>query len=427
MRGERKLFLILCVFIAALCVVAYARSLSLPLISDDYLQIRLAREYGPVAQWGRLAADPLYRCRATSLLLTYWTEQWFGFSEMAFNLSSLLLHIAASWMVLALGYWSAIGWRTSAVAACFFAVYYGHQEAVIWYAAIPELLVFLFATGSFLLWLAWMKGGSRVAYAGSLLCYVLALLSKESAVCVVGLVAISLLAARAGLRRRLLHAAPYAVLAAVYFALAYTQRAAHLHFNDGTFSLQAPVLVVLLNSIGRLLWIWGFLALGALALWRPVQSWRIAALALAWMTATLLPYSFLTYQPHVPSRHSYFASAGLAFLVAAGLLAFRERFPRRSAVAAVAIVMAAHDCAYLWTRKHEQFVERAAPTERLIDFARHRSGPIYAECFPYTEEIAESAIVVMGCRRALPVHVNRGVRSQTSRTLNLCSVSGSRQ
>ncbi len=424
MGGERKLFLFLCVFIAALCVLAYARALSLPLISDDYLQIRLAREYGPVVQWGRLAADPLYRCRATSLLLTYWTEQWFGFSVTAFNVSSLLLHIASSWMVLALGYWGAVGWRTSAVAACFFAVYYGHQEAVIWYAALPELLVFLFATGSFLLWLAWMKGGGRAAYAGSLLCYLLALLSKESAVCVAGLIAISLLADRSNPRRRILHAAPYAVLAAVYFGLAYAQRAAHLHFNDGTFSLDAPVLVVLLNSIGRLLWIWGFLALGALALWRR-QAWRIAALALAWMTVTLLPYSFLTYQPHVPSRHSYLASAGLAIVVAAGLLAFRERFPGRSAVAAVAIVMAAHDCAYLWTRKHAQFVERAAPTERLIDFARHRIGPIYAECFPYSAEIAESAIAVMVGHRALPVNVNQGI-AHSGKTLNLCPVSGSR-
>src|SRR5690242_14780896 len=98
---------------AVLCVLAYWRSLSLPLISDDYLQIQLGRDYGRISGWAALAGDPLYRCRATSLLLTYWTERIFGLSAPAFNVSSLVLHLLNTWLVLAAGACRRIGWRVS--------------------------------------------------------------------------------------------------------------------------------------------------------------------------------------------------------------------------------------------------------------------------------------------------------------------------
>src|SRR6266511_3272483 len=130
---------------AGLAFLAYLRALGLPFISDDYVQIHFAREYGPVSGWAALSLDPLYRCRATSLLLTHWTECLFGLNPLAFRLSSLLLHIANCWLVLALGFWKPIGWRLAWFASAFFAINEGHQEAVIWYAALPELLVFFFA------------------------------------------------------------------------------------------------------------------------------------------------------------------------------------------------------------------------------------------------------------------------------------------
>jgi hypothetical protein len=57
----------------------------------------------------RPAGDPLYRCRATSLVITYWTERLFGLNALAFNASSLLLHILNTWLVLALGRWKVVG------------------------------------------------------------------------------------------------------------------------------------------------------------------------------------------------------------------------------------------------------------------------------------------------------------------------------
>ena len=136
---------------------------------------------------GPCRATSLYRCRATSIVLTYWTERFFGLAPLVYNLSSVLLHIFNTWLVFALGMWRPIGWRVSALAAAFFAVYEGHQEAVIWYAAIPELLVFFFSLVSLLLWMLWIRTGRRLYAAGSFFAFLLALLSKEPGVAVVPL------------------------------------------------------------------------------------------------------------------------------------------------------------------------------------------------------------------------------------------------
>src|SRR5215210_3406774 len=76
----------------ALAISVYVPAQSLPLISDDYIQVNLGRMYGPVSSWPDLAADALYRCRATSIVLTYWTEQLFGFDPAAFKVTSLAIH-----------------------------------------------------------------------------------------------------------------------------------------------------------------------------------------------------------------------------------------------------------------------------------------------------------------------------------------------
>jgi hypothetical protein len=39
-------------------------------------------------------------------------------------------------------------------------------------------------------------------------------------------------------------------------------------------------------------------------------------------------------------------------------------------------------------------VERAAPTERLLQTAREGAGDVYASCFPYSHYIAEYALLI---------------------------------
>jgi glycosyltransferase involved in cell wall biosynthesis len=410
--------------VAVLCALAYGRSLIIPFIADDYLQIQLARDYGPFSGWPSLARDVLYRCRATSLVLTYWTERLFGLDATAFSISSLALHIVNSWLVFALGSWHLIGWRVSAIAACYFAVCQQHQEAVIWYAALPELLVFFFAIVAFLCWVQWLQDARRAWkwFAGALISFLLALLSKESAVAVVALMAMATLIQDRGRLKRLPWLGPFAVLSGIYFALAFVARENHQHFNDGTFSLGASFLMVIARSTLRLFAIWPTLGLAALIFWRDWKWKTLLQIAGAWIAIAFFPYSFLTYMPYVPSRHTYLASAGVALVIAAAALAFAERSRKRFwAVWALATMLVTHHCVYLWTKKHQQFVERAAPTERLIQFAGKTDGAVYIRCFPYHKSIAELAVGLRIDADVRPALVFSGKEGPAAAAIDLCT------
>ena len=309
-------------------------------------------------------------------------------------MASLLLHMFNSLLVFALGLWRPVGWRLAGLAACFFAVSQRHSEAVVWFAAVPELLVFAFVLATFLFWVRWVEAPSarHLYYAGALGCYLLALLSKESAVAAVPLCAVAVLAHPARPLRKLWGLAPLAVLAMAYFAWDYAARGTHLHFNDGTFSLKAPFAETMVRSMGGLLWVWG--AVSLLVLFKKAaRPWRtVLVLAGVWMVLGLLPYSFLTYMPRVPSRHLYLASVGQSLIVAAGLLAFRQYARRRHRVWLVPVavgVVVAQQVGYLWTVKHRQYSERARPTEDLISVAGRTDDKIYAKCFPFTPALAD--------------------------------------
>jgi hypothetical protein len=373
--------------LALLAMVAYLPTLSQPFISDDYPFILQARSYGAFSGWRTLFSDPVWRCRATSFILTHWLEHLFGLFPPAFYALSILLHVLDTWLVYALGAWRIIGWRVSALAAAFFAVYEGHQEAVMWYTASNELLFFFLGTLCLLCWIAFIQASELRWrwWVGSVICFIMALASKETAVIFIGLLILPLLAEPAK-RRRFLWAVPFVVLGAIHLWVIYQTRGYSYHFHDGSFSLHAPVWITWPQSVWRLFWPWGLLSLSAIALLRGREWRRLTALSAGWAGISLLPYCFLTYMMHVPSRHTYLASAGLAFIVAAGFLAFRRHFldsrPRLVYASAVLIVLL--NCGYLWTRKRSQYLLRAAPTEALIDFARRVDGPIRIPCAPST-------------------------------------------
>lgn len=376
--------------LAVLAIAPYLPLLEQPFISDDYLQIDLGRRYGPVEGWGRLMDDALYRCRATSIVLTYWTERMFGDQPISFYTSSMLMHVLNTWLVLIAGWRLGLGGVRSFMAAAFFAVYARHQEAVMWYAALPELLVFFFC-GCFLLsWDRYLRKGGGWNYGFAMIWFVLALASKESAVAMVPIAA-GLAWSR---QRNPLPVAPLAVAALVYAAGIFSAREKHLHLNDGTFSLHAPFVATWVRSLAGMMWVSGLLGLVAIASWRRA-AWRCLRAPALWMAVTLLPYSFLLYMPRVPSRHIYLASAGLGFVVAVGLEAVRRRFAgQRWAVPVIATGLVVAQVGYIWVKKREQFLRRAAATEDLIAEAEKTEELIYVTCFPYGREVAEKALEI---------------------------------
>jgi hypothetical protein len=385
-----------------LAVVPYIPFFALPHISDDYVQIELGRNYGPSSGWLQLAGDALYRCRATSILLTNWTEQLFGASSAVFQAESTVLHVLNTLLVAALGLWRPIGWRLAVLAAGFFAVHEGHQEAVVWYAAVPELLVFLFALLALHVWLRWLDAGrSRpLLYGLALALFILALLSKESAVAVVPLMAGAGYLSGKPVRAIVRDLLPFAAVSVLYALAIFAAKGTHLHLNDGTFAPGSHVAAVVARSTGRLLWVWGVLALAFLAMRSRLSARRLLLAASAWILITLLPYSFLSYMPYVPSRHVYWASVGLAFLVSGALLELWEtgwRHSRALAIAAAGVILV-HNCAYLWIKKYPQYERRAAPTERLVSYSERVKGPITVKCFPYSPEIAALTLKIRAGR-----------------------------
>jgi len=295
---------------------------------------------------------------------------------VVYHAVSLLLHIVNTWLV----FWIAMTWppmRSAALwAAAFFAVHEGHQEAVMWFSAINELLMFLFGAAALLCWMhKWRLAG--------IMLFALALLSKESAVIFLPLFLLTEPVKE--WRRALPRLVPYAVLAAIAVASVVSTRAYSFRFSDGSFSLHAPFWITWPHSYFRLLWIWGFIA-GAVLLWR---KQRVSVLPpLVWIGVSLVPYSFLTYSTEIPSRQVYLASVGLALLFGLAI----AQMPRRSWIAAVIALMLIHNVAYLWTKKRGQFLERAAPTEQLIELARRTDGLIRVRCFPRSMSIAEEAV-----------------------------------
>lgn len=392
---SRKAVLIAVSVLAMLATIPYLPFIGLPHISDDYVQIELARQWGPISAWPSLGADPLYRCRSTSLVLTYWTDLLFGPSSSMFQIQSIALHILATLAVAGLGWWHRIGWQLAFVSAAFFAIHEGHQEAVVWYAALPELLVFLFGVLAVHCWIQWCERplGGGLAYGGALLFFALALLSKESGVAVVGLLAGICCWTRTPPRRALAGLTPFVLVSLVYAVLIFAAKTNHLHLNDGTFSLSAPAGMVIVRSIGRLLWVWGIPAVAILWWNRKRNGWLLVAAGF-WMAVTILPYSFLTYMPRVPSRHVYWSSAGLAFLVGGAWLLLWNSPGTRWVARAAAVAMVVHNCGWLWAKKYPQYVRRAEPTEALVRYVRDAHGPLRLKCFPYSPEVAERAVRV---------------------------------
>lgn len=383
--------------LAALAVLAYLPVLAAqPFIADDYDNLWKARLYAPVSGWKALGTDPVHFFRPVLLFPTYWIDRIFGPWPPAFYAFGILLHVLVVWLIYELGSWEPLGRRVSAPAAAFFAVHEGHQEAVMWYSAAYELFLAIFLLAGFLLWLAWLRSPvSRPLFqTGALLCFLMALASKESALVMIPLLLLPLAARPQWRRRGLTGLPPFLILALAWYGWMFFGASPYPRLADGSFSLQAPFVQTWINSLGRLLWPYGLLALLVLLV---LREWRRPTLliATAWIAITLAPYCFLLYMPRIPSRQTYLAGIGLSWIVAAAFVSLWDRSPgRRKAVAAAALLVLALNTGYLWTRKRTQYLERAQPTQALIEFARNTTGPVRVERFPYPHAVALGAWVV---------------------------------
>ena len=381
--------------LAVLAVLAYFPLLHQPLLEDDYPLLVMVRDMGV-----HVATHPIYAVRATSLLAMDALYDAFGTRAAPYYGAMIVLHILDTWLVYALGFWPAIGYRASLWAAVFFAVCEMHQEAVMWVASANEAMQFFFGIGALVCWLRFLYRGGGTWLAASIATFVGAMLSKESAVIVLPLLALPLVFDPAQ-RRRVAWLAPFCAIALLAIWRLLGTRSYSFRFNDGSFSLHAPFWLTWPVSFSRLFWFWGLLATIAI-LWLKPARWRATvAIGLIWAGIGLAPYSFLTYSTRIPSRQTYLASAGVAIIVGCAFAALADRRNGRMLVAACAALLIATNIGYLWTKKRAQFLDRAAPTEQLIALARRTRGPIFVRCFPRTDLIANAAVDLMAGRKDL--------------------------
>jgi len=382
---------------ALVCLISsipYWRAIMLPTISDTYLQVWLGRKFGGMDGLPALASDALYRCRATSIWITSWLDSWFGMNQAFLNFQSLFLHVLNVGLIATLGRFPHIGYRLSIPAALFWGFNERHHEAVMWYAALPEQLVFTFIILTFHSWMRWWNSGSAMAYAASLASFVLALLSKESGVVACALLAFPLAFETRRWRDALKAGIPFVALSIFYFFANMAARDNHLHWNDGTFTLGWHFIPVEFNSTLRLITVWGAAALALIWFHRRALEMKLVYAALLWIPIALGPYAFVAYQPRVPSRHTYLASLGVALLLA---VAMQPLMHRRRLFATLLLAYLSFNTGYLWFFKHHQFVERANVTEYMVRDAAEiwkarPNQPIQVSCFPLSPEIATIAL-----------------------------------
>ncbi len=362
--------------IGVLCFTAYFPAFHNGFIADDYVILERTQE---------LRRDPLLLMhfapdtfRATTYLAFGMLKGFLAYNASFFYLFTILLHSANACLLQRLLLRLTRCSETAFLGAVVFTVFQNPQEAVMWLSAMNEALLGFFVLITLLLW-----GQGRSAAAS--LSYLAALFSKESAVMVLGL--IPLLEICVERRFRFLRASVYLIGPTLIFACLYIAlMPQNPMISQGLYVPGWRALQVWVRSLHGLMFPWFYLAL-ALFLFLRRSDYSVPVLfPILWIMVALIPYIFLTYQNHVPSRHEYMASMGLAW----GLAVLVKRWPRPHLARAFIVLLILGNIAYLWIVKEKAYEMRAAPTRLLIQELKSRQPqPLLLEDFPYNPWVAK--------------------------------------
>jgi hypothetical protein len=380
--------------LAALAAAVYAPILAFPFIGASYTEIPTSRFLSASHNFAALVANPAWHFRWTYIFTNSAIIQLFGFTPRPFYAASICFHVLCVWAVYAMGSWSKLGWKAAAWAAAFFAIYEGHQGAVAFLTGWPELIVTLFGCACFVFWVRWLESHKWHAYALAAVCFVGALFSMESGVAVALVLAIPVVLERRHWKRGIIGLLPFLLAGAAYVAVLINSVRADPRVYDAMFALPPMPSSNPLDRPWVLLFLCGLFA-AALVLWRWRENWQIVAASFGWMLLAFLPYGLFAFLRREPSGATYFASVGLAWIVGVIFARMSERLPV-AVVALTALLVAGVNADVLWTQKHRQSLQLAAPTEALINAIPYSRGPIQLTCFPYPVQIAIAAVHYAG-------------------------------
>lgn len=372
-----KMHALVALALAVLVALAYAPIYNLSFLSDDWTIIRFVTRPNAETNWMEILRDfytplffqdvsPFYR---PMYGLSYGVNFWlFGTNPVGYHLTNLGLHVVSTFFVYRIALELVEGERrfgTAVTAGALFALYPVHPEAVTWIAGRVDLIVAAFYLAAFFFFLLWLRHDGGLYLALSLLSFALALMSKEMAVTLPGLLFLCALYKRQGFGRAVIRALPFAVLLGAYlFFRAYILSGVDAY---GIIGRELDVFANLKGFVYRTGHLLAPINLGLLpAGWHRLFSaafflWWIPALLLAgfayyrgWLRGWLPPLLFLLYSlALVPvfkglrpdpvfaqARWSYIPAVFLAILLAYLIWTVFGRRARLAAPAAVLVCAA---------------------------------------------------------------------------------------
>lgn len=357
-KDTARLLLILALALAAL---AYINTLTFAFVYDDLPQLVSNPRVHSWSHAPKLFAEQVWTQSMLQGTGNYYRpifELWllaqysvFGLHAWAYHLASLLMNIAVVGLVYAL-FRRLTGDRlTAAMGAVIFAVHPTHIETVAWISGVTDLLCALFVLGSFVAYLrATDEGADRWGWqAIALVLYALAMMSKETAVVMPGLlIAYEWWLAKAdSTSAKFVKIVPYAVLTGLYLLVRHWVLLGFMHPEGYSLTAIALTLPRVLGFYAQhLLWPVGlsvfydtpfvekpglldfYLPLVGVGLFVAGAVWiarrsRPAAFGATWLLGMLAP-ALVGIAVFIPEelahdRYLYLPSIGFALIVAVGL------------------------------------------------------------------------------------------------------------
>lgn len=286
----------------------------------------------------------------------------FGLKPLGWHLTTVLVHLVATWLVYRLG-WRITGDKAvGAMVALVFGLHPTHIESVAWISGVTDPLMAVFTVGCVLAYVRARNVGMRQGrwLAASVVLFVLAMLTKETAFMVpVVLVAYEYFfrdqeeGKGNWVRGALWRLVPMLVTAVAYLVVRHTLLGGLQHPSEqavldphtpGTLLLSMPT--VLWFYVWHSIWPFGLSVsyssplttsfgfakvvlplLGVLAagviLWAIAWRSRVGGFAAAWLVAFMVPavigVRVFEWDEAVHDRYLYLPVVGLAFLVALGV------------------------------------------------------------------------------------------------------------
>jgi tetratricopeptide (TPR) repeat protein len=376
------------VLLAIITFAVFANTLSGGFVYDDNRQILL----NPLIQDPKLFGEAItsdvwaFKGDGTLAASNYWRPTFtawsivnfalFGANPFGWHLLNVLLHLAA--VLLAYVFIRQLGidaFAAFAVAALF-SIHPVHSESVAWISGSPDILLALFLIASWSLLIRWRKGKRQIDLIASIVLYLLALGSKETAIFAIPVYFVLLYFGPSDERRSAWsQTSIFAACAGAYFVGRYFVLGAISHpVVEATGIVPAiksvPMVaafylrqIVAPYEIGENYWLRPGESIGfsnfivpiAVVLIAGVIIWKLAirshaaTVGASIFAATLLPALNISMFPSeqiVHDRYLYLPLLGFLIVAAAGIGLVNERFEKVMNLVTVVIIILASLYAY---------------------------------------------------------------------------------